>query len=194
MVEGRVRSIMVIFEDIVREEACALGAGAVRACIGPLAGDGLDEALGLAVGLWAVGAGELVFDGEAGAGGGKGVGSITDAAIGEDALDGNAVEGVEADGLLQGGDDAGDLFIGQDAGEGDPGAIINGDMQGFDAGTLAAIGAVAGAPDAGAHKAAELLDIEVEEFAGMVALVTQDRRRCRIKGAEAVEAVAAKDA
>lgn len=89
------------------------------------------------------------------------MGAVADAAIGEDALDGDTMEGVEADGSFEGGDDTGDLFVGQDTGVGDAGAIIDGDMEGLDAGTLAAIGAVARATHAGAVKAAEFLDVEV---------------------------------
>ena len=42
------------------EEGSAMVAGVVGACVGPFAGDGLDEAFGLAIGLRAVGFGEPV--------------------------------------------------------------------------------------------------------------------------------------
>ena len=54
--------MIVIVAEEVRKERGALVAGAVGASIGPLAGDGLDEALGLAVGLGAIGTSEAVFD------------------------------------------------------------------------------------------------------------------------------------
>ena len=194
MVESRVRAMMVIFEDIVREEGGALCAGAVAASVGPFAGDSLDEALGFAVGLGAIRAGELVLDAEAIAGGGKGVGAVADAAVGEDALDGDAMEGVEADGLFEGGDNAGDLFVGQDTGVGDAGAVIDGDVQGLDAGAFAAIGAVARAAHPRTVEAAEFLDVEMEEFAGLIPLVTAHGRRSRLERGEAIEAVATQDA
>jgi hypothetical protein len=41
----------VIVMEVVREVSSALAARVIGASIGPLAGDGLDEAFGLAVGL-----------------------------------------------------------------------------------------------------------------------------------------------
>lgn len=55
---------MVIFEDVVREEAGAFRTGTIAASVGPLARDGLDETFGFAVGLRAIGAGERVFEAE----------------------------------------------------------------------------------------------------------------------------------
>ena len=52
----------VIVMKVVGKEAGAMVAGVIRACVGPLAGDGLDEAFGLAIGLGAVGSGEAVFE------------------------------------------------------------------------------------------------------------------------------------
>ena len=43
----------VIVMKVERKEAGSVVAGVIRACIGPLAGDGLDEAFGLAIGLGA---------------------------------------------------------------------------------------------------------------------------------------------
>ena len=73
--------------------------GVVGAGVGPLAGDGLDEALGLAIGLWAVGSGEAVLEAELEAGGGEEFGAVGGAAVGEEALDVDAMGLVEADGL-----------------------------------------------------------------------------------------------
>ena len=185
---------MIIFKDIVRKEAGTFVACAVRACVGPLSGNGLDEAFGLAVGLGAIRAGELVDDAKAGAGIGKGVGAVADAPIGEDALDPNLMEGEEADGLLKGGDDAGDFFVRQHAGVGDARAVIDGDVECFDAGAFAAVSAIAGAANTGAHEAAELFDVEVEQFAGLLAFVALDGRRSRIEGGESIQAMAAQDA
>jgi len=179
---------VVVFKDIVREEAGAFGAGAVGSGVGPLASDGLDEAFGFAVGLGAIRASELVFEAELGTRSGEGMRAIAHAAVGEHALDLHAVEGVEADGLLERGDDAGDLFVGQHAGVGDAGAIVDGDVERFDPRALAAIGAVASAADTGTHEATELLDVEVEQFAGMFAFVALHGRRSWIEGGEADDA------
>ena len=56
------------------------------------------------------------------------------------------------------------------------------------------MGAVAGGADAGLGEAAQLLDVEVEEFAGEIAFVAEDGRFGRFEGGEAVAAVAAQDA
>ena len=52
----------VIVMKIVMKEGSTVVAGLIRSGISPLAGDGLDEALGLAIGLRAIGFGEAVFD------------------------------------------------------------------------------------------------------------------------------------
>ena len=53
--------------------------------------------------------------------------------------------------------------------------VVDGDVKGFDASVAAAQGAIAGGADAGAVEAAQLLDVEVEEFAWEVTLVAVDR-------------------
>ena len=60
MVKRGVRAVVVVVVQEGWQEGSALVAGVVRTRIGPLAGDGLDEAFGLAVGLRAVGAREQV--------------------------------------------------------------------------------------------------------------------------------------
>jgi hypothetical protein len=91
----------VIVMKIGGKEGSSVVAGVIRTGIGPLAGDGLDEAFGLAVGLRAIGFGEEMFEAELVAGGGEEFGAIGGAAIGEELLDGDAVSGVEAEGLVQ---------------------------------------------------------------------------------------------
>ena len=63
--------MIVIVAEEVRKERGALIAGAIGAGIGPLAGDGLDKAFGLAVGLGAIGTGEAVLDASLVAGSGE---------------------------------------------------------------------------------------------------------------------------
>ena len=168
--------------------------GVIGAGLGPFAGDGLDEALGLAIGLGAVRSGEAVFDAELEAGVGEEFGAIGGAAVGEEALDLDAMSFVEADGLLEGREDAGSLFVWEERGESEAGVIVDGDVEALDAGAWIAVGAVAGGADAGPCEAAQLLDVEVEEFARRSAFVADDRRFRRLQRSEAVEAVAAQDA
>jgi hypothetical protein len=72
--------------------------------------------------------------------------------------------------------------------------IIDGDMEAFDASAGVTDGAIAGGTDAGACEAAQFLDVEVKELAGMSALVAQRGRLWRLESSEAMEAVAAENA
>ena len=184
----------VIVMKVVGKEAGSVVAGVIRACVGPLAGDGLDEAHGLAIGLRAVGSGEAVLDAELEAGGGEELGAVGGAAVGEEARNGDAVELVIGEGLAQGVEGAGDFFVWVEGDEGEAGMVVDGDVETLDAGAWIALGAVAGGADAGLGEAAQLLDVEVEEVAGEVAFVAEDGRFGRFEGGEAVEAVAAQDA
>jgi hypothetical protein len=188
------RPMEVIVMKVVRKESRALGAGLIGAGISPLTGDGLDEAFGFAIGLRAIRSSEAVRDTELPAGGGKDPGAIGGAAIGQEALDANAVSGIKGDRLEEGIESTGDLFIGQETGKSEATVIINGDMERLDTGPRIALGAIARSADTRAREAAQLLDIEVEEFAREIAFVTLDRRPGRFERGEAMEAVATQHA
>jgi hypothetical protein len=160
------RAMEVIVMKIGGKEGSSVVAGVIRTGIGPLAGDGLNEAFGLAVGLRAIGFGEEMFEAEFVAGGGEEFGAIGGAAIGEELLDGDTVSGVEAEGLVQSVEDAGGAFVREETSEGEAGVIVDGDVETFEAGAWVALGTVAGGADAWATEATKLLDVEVEEFAG----------------------------
>ena len=179
---------------VMREEGSAVSAGVIGAGVGPLAGDGLDEAFRLAIGLWAIRSSEAVGDAELVAGGGKDFGAISGTAIGEEALDADAMSGVEGDGLAEGVEGARELFVWEETGEGEATVIIDGDMEGFDARTGIAVGAIAGGADARAREAAQLLDVEVEKFAWEVAFVALDGRLGRLQSREPVEPMATEHA
>jgi hypothetical protein len=184
----------VIVMKIERKESSAMVAGVIRAGVGPFAGDGLDEALSLAIGLRAIGFGEEVTEAELLAGGGEELGAIGGASIGQHALDFDAVSSVAVDGLGQSGEDAGSLFVGEESGEGEAGVIVDGDVEALDAGAWIALRAVAGGTNTGTCEAAQFLDVEVEKVAGSVAFVAQHGRFWRLERAQAVEVMAAEDA
>jgi hypothetical protein len=186
--------VEVIVMKVKRKEGGAVVTGVIGAGVGPLAGDGLDEAFGLAVGLRAIGFGEAMFEAELLAGGGEEFGAVSGAAVGEDALDDDAVLLVEGDGLVKGGEDTGSLFIWKEGGEGETGMVVDGDVQAFDAGTRVALGAITGGTDAWACETAQLLDVKVEKVAGRVAFVADGRRLWRLQGGETIQAVPAKHA
>ena len=67
------------------------------------------------------------------AGGGKEFGAIGGTTVGEEALNANAVGGVEGDGLAESIESTGDLLVWQQTGEGQAAVIIDGDVQSLDA-------------------------------------------------------------
>ena len=72
--------------------------------------------------------------------------------------------------------------------------IVDGDVQAFDAGPGIAHGAIAGGAHSGLGKTAQLLDIEMEEFAGRGAFVAQRRSFGRFEVGQALEAVPTQEA
>ena len=74
----------IVVVEVEWEEAGAVITGVIGAGVSPLAGEGLDEAFGLAVGLRAIGFGEEMFEAELSAGSGEEIGAIRRTAIGED--------------------------------------------------------------------------------------------------------------
>jgi hypothetical protein len=69
--------------------------------------------------------------------------------------------------------------------------IIDGHVERLDSGAWIALRAITRSPRAGTLKAAQFLDVEVEQLAGSSTLVAHDRRFGRFQGREPVEAVAA---
>jgi len=117
-VQGGVRAVEIVVMKEAREELSAVVGGVVSTGISPFAGEGLDEAFGLAVGLRAIGAGEEMFEAQLAAGGGEAFGAVSGAAVGEDGLDGDAMILVEGDGLVECVQDTGRFLIGKKAGKG----------------------------------------------------------------------------
>jgi len=184
----------VIVVEVEREEGGAMVAGVVRAGVGPLTSESLDKAFGLAIGLGSIGAGEAMLEAELVAGMGEEFGTIGGAAVGEDALDVNAVSLVEGDGLVERGEHAGSFFIREEGGESQAGVVVDGDVEGLGAGAGIAVGAIAGGANAGLMKPAKLFNIKMKEFAGGGAFVADHGWLGRVEGSQAIEAVAAQDA
>ena len=87
------------------------------------------------------------------------------------------------------------FFVGQDLREGDARGIVDGHMDELpaDATAVALAGAVTGDAVADPVEAAELLDVDVDELAGMLALIAAHRLG-RLQCADAVEPQAPEDA
>jgi hypothetical protein len=71
------RAMEVIVMKVVGKEGSSVGTRVIGTSIGPLAGDGLDEAFCLAVGLRAIGFSEEVSEAEFMAGSGEEFGAIS---------------------------------------------------------------------------------------------------------------------
>ena len=187
-------AVEVIVVEVEGETSSAVVAGVIRAGVGPFASNGLDEAFGFAVGLRTIGTGEEMFESQLVAALSKAFGAVGRALVGEEGLDVDVMGFIKGDGLVECGQDAGGFLIGKEGGKGDAGMVIDGDVQAFDACARIAVGAVAGGADAGLMKAAQLFNIEMEEFTGRGAFVAEDWRFGWFEGTEAIEAMALEDA
>src|SRR5690606_7115222 len=157
--------------------------------VGPFPQGGLDEPLGLAVCLGCIGPGSDVPEAEVGAGLPEGPGAIAGAVVGHDAGDGDAEAAVVGDGGLEEGNGALLLLVGQDLREGDARGVVDADVDELPAAAAAAIvaGVMAGDAVADLVEAAELLDVEVDQLARLLALVAADRLG-RLQVAQSAEA------
>jgi hypothetical protein len=184
----------VIVEEEVRKVSSTMTARLIRTSVGPFAGNGLNEAFGLAVGLRAIGFGKEMSDAELATSSGKVMRAVGSATVSKHALDGNAMSLVELDGLMEGGHHAFDLLIRQQAGESQAGMIIDGDVQAFNSSAAIAQGAVTGGTDTRALKTAQLLDVQVKQFTGMGTFIALHGRFGRLQSGESMQAVAAQNA
>lgn len=103
------------------------------------------------------------------------------AIVGHDALDLDAMGLEESERPFEEGGHARLLLVGQDFGVGEPGGVIDGDVEGLSAEALATGAAtalaasIAGDTVTDAVYAAQLLGIDMDQFAGLVPLVADDR-------------------
>src|SRR6266478_1110611 len=184
--ETTMRTVEVVMLDPGRKLLITFFRVEVMANVGPLAQGGLDEAFGLAVGARRVRAGEAVLDGEWETSGAKVAGAIAGAVVGEQSGNDDAVLGVEGDRGAQEGDGGFALLVGQHAGEGEAGVIVDGDVQSLPAGELRAAAAAAIAANGNLLIAGHTLDVEVQQIARGRMLVAHDGRS-RVQVAPAVE-------
>src|SRR3954469_3791876 len=178
-----------------RQRGSAGVRGWVGLSVGPFTQGGLDEALGFAVCLGRIRLGPDVLETEIAAGAAEGLGAIAGAIVGHHTGNRDAKARVVGDRGLEEGDRALLLLVRKDLREGDPGGVVDADVDELpsDAPALALTGSVAGDAMADAVEAAELFDIDVDQFAGMLTLVAAHRRG-RFKRLDAVEAKAPEDA
>jgi Transposase len=184
--ETTMRTVEVVMLEPRRKLLISLFGVEVVANVSPLAQGGLDEAFRLAVGAGSVRAGEAVLDAELETSGAEVAGAIAGAVVGEQAANGDAMLGIEGNGGVQEGDGGFALLVGQHAGEGEAGVIVDGDVQSLPAGELGAAAAAAIATNGNLLIAGHALDVEMEQIAGSGMLVAHDGRS-RMQVAPAVE-------
>src|SRR4051795_10457019 len=178
-----------------RQRGSAVVRGWVGLSVGPFAQGGLDKALGFAVCLGRIRLGPDVLEAEIAAGAAERLGAKAGAIVGHHTGNRDAeVRGV-GDRRLEEGDRALLFLVGEDLREGHPGGVVDADVDELpsDAPALALTGSVAGDAIADTVEAAELFDIDVDQFAGMFALVAANRRG-GFERLDAVEAEAPEDA
>jgi len=88
---------------------------------------------------------------------------------------------IESEGLMEGSQDAGGLFIWEESGKSDSGMVIDGDVQTFHSCARVAMGAITGGADTGLVKTAKLFNIKMKELAWGSTFVTEDRRLWRFE-------------
>jgi hypothetical protein len=151
--------------------------GGIGLGVSPFPEGGLDEPLGLAVGLRGVRFGANVLEPAIAAGVAKVERPIARAVVGHDPGDSDAEALVVGQGCLEEGDGALFLLVGHDLREGDARGIVDGDVDELpaDAAAVALAGAITGDAVANPLEAAELFDVEVDHLAGRCALVADHR-------------------
>src|SRR5690606_13486204 len=174
--EAGMRAMPVVLMQPVREVPGTLARRLVGAGIGPFAQRRLDEALGLAVGSWCVGFGAHVLDTQSSAQPAEAPRLVAGAVVGEHAGEADAQTGVIAQGLEQRGAGALRGLIRINGAEGDPGVIVDGDVNILPAGTRRILCAIPCHPMAGATETAELFNIQVQQPTRLVVLVALYRR------------------
>src|SRR5271165_1781561 len=178
------RPMPVVAVEPSGEFGGALVWGVVGAAVSPFAQAGLDEALGLAVGLGRVGLGADGLEAKHFAGPRERFGSIAGTVVGHDTLDSHAEACVIGDSGLEERDRAFFLLVFHDLAEGDPGCIVDADVDELPADAAVAIDdACLPSSDPMAHGSdpSKLLNIDMNELARLLALIAPDRL-CRLKG------------
>ena len=162
-------------------------------CVSPFAQGGLDEAFCLAVGLRGIRPGAVMPDGQAVAGVSETVGAITASVVGEQGAHGEAVTGEEFARMVQEADGGLGLLIGEQLSKGQPGVVVDGHMQGQQAGMLALAAQPSIAAQGDFAEAGHALDVQMHQVTRSGVLITHHRRP-RMQIAPAAEARAAQDA
>jgi len=165
-------SLLIVEVKPTRQLPRARVAAAVEAEVGPFAQERLDEALGLAVCAGRVRARSMVAQGQTPAGRAEAVRAISRAVVGEQRLDGDAVAGEPLAGAACERCTGAPALVGQDLHVGQSRKVIDSHVDELPAGALALPCATPRDAMSRASEASQLLDVEVEQIAGLPPLVT----------------------
>jgi hypothetical protein len=171
-VERGMRSPEIVVVEVSREAIGSLDGGCVGSFVGPFAQEGLDEAFGFSVGLRAVGASSKVSELKLLTGGCEPVGAVAGAVVGHDGLDADAATLEPGDRAFEKAGGGRGSFIGEYLGVGEARSVIDSDMNELPADAADFLRAVAMDAMTDTPDAAQLLDVHVDELAGLVPLVS----------------------
>ena len=133
---------------VTMEPSWQLGSAFFRGVVGlgisPFAQAGLDEALGLAVGLGRIGPGADVLEAKTLAGFAEGNGLVAGAVVRHDTLDRYPEAHIVGDSRLEEGDGPSAFLVLHDLTEGDPGSVVDADMHVLTGAQVALAGSIAG--------------------------------------------------
>ena len=171
-------SLEVVVFDPRSHGSGSLCRGGVGRGIEPVAQAGLDESFGLAVGSGCVRFGADVACTDLAEHGLEGVAvGIGEGVVGHDALDGHVVSFEPLGGAAEElGRSLAALGV-EDLGVGEAGMVVDADMEVLPAAATPTAAPAAADAVANAVDAAELLGVDVDELAGALAFVADDRRR-----------------
>src|SRR5207253_5826410 len=173
--DALMRAMPVVMMIPARQHRRARGRMMVRDAVGPFAQRRLNEALGFAVGLRAIGAREAVVQAQLAAGGGEALRAKCRAVVGEHAPDGDAQGSEVVHARAYEGDGTVPALIGFHLREADARVVIDGDEQILPADSVDAIARVAGNAVAHAHNAGQVLGVDMQQVSGMRMLVANTR-------------------
>ena len=166
----------------------ALGRAREGLQVGSFAQGGLDKPFGLAVGPGRIRPGALVLQAGCATGIAEGVADIGRAVVGHHPLDPDAEAGEPGQGPPEEGHRTLLALVGQDLRVGEPGGVVDADMEEVPATAAFLAAPVAGDSVPDAVDPPELLDVEVDQLARAIALIADDRG-LSVQGGEAVPAL-----
>ena len=149
--------------------------GGVGAFVGPFSEQGLDQALSLSIGAGGVGPSSGVLHSELETQSGEEMGDVGGSVVGHNPADLDAVALEEDQRTAQEGRCGIGLFVGQDLDIGKTREVVDSDVDKLPTRTWASGRSIAMDTVTDSFDSAQLLDIEVDEVAGMLALVSEDR-------------------